>query len=312
MSAASNRSQFPALFGTDQLAALEMLVLNHGDFPNSCRDKLFRKVSTSNDIWRSQDVLDLPLAVQIPEGSEYTPSRPAQGASKTFQPVKSGGMVSITKEMIQDAKFDSMAAWARKLGESIAQTREISALNIFNNAFGTTNTGQDGLALISASHTVGNQTFSNLIPSNPDLAQASLQAAVAQFEKAFIRSNGTYINIQPRMLIVAPENKRYAMELVGSELKPDGNYNNLNALKGDGIQVVCSPYLTDTDGWFLMGAPEQTGLFIVERQGVETASSGFNEGVGFTTDSALIKASYREDIGITNAYGILGSNGAGS
>lgn len=310
ISASTQRGQYPALFGLDQLAALEMLVMNHGDFPMSNRDRLFRKRSTSNDIWRSQDILDLPLAVEIPEGSEYTPSRPAQGDSKTFVPRKSGGMVSITKEMIQDAKFDAMAGWARKLGESIGQTREISAMNIYNNAFGTTNTAQDGLALISASHTVGDQTFSNSISGNPDLSQSSLQAALGSFEKAFIRSNGTYINIRPKFLIVSSANKRYAQELVGSALKPDVNYNNLNAVKDDGLIVVSSPYFTDDDAWFLQGDPEQTGLFIVERQGVETASSGFNEGPGFSTDSALIKASYREDIGITNAYGIMGSSGS--
>jgi hypothetical protein len=179
---ASNRGQFPALFGLDQLAALELLVLNSGESPQSLRDKLFRKVSTSSDIWRSQDVLDLPLAIEIPEGAEYTASRPAQGLSKTFQPKKFGGMVSITKEMIADAKFDAMGAWARKLGESIAATREIRAMNVFNNAF-SSELAQDGLSLINASHVVGNQTFSNLIPSNPDLSQASLQAAMSQFEK---------------------------------------------------------------------------------------------------------------------------------
>jgi hypothetical protein len=304
----SNRGQYPALFGLDQLAALELLVLDSGQDPQSLRDRLFRKVSTSNDIWRSQDVLDLPLALEIPEGSEYSSNRPAQGASKTFQPKKYGGMVSITKEMQQDAKFDAMSSWAKKLGQSIAQTREIKAMNVFNNAF-STETAQDGLSVINASHTVGNSTFSNLIPSNPDLAQSSLQAAMAQFEKAFIRSNGTYINIKPRFLVCAPENKRYAMELTQSQLKADTNNNNINALSMDGLIVVSSPYLTDADAWFIMAQPSDTGLFIVERQGVETASSGFNEGVGFTTDSALIKASYREDIGVTNAYGILGSAG---
>jgi hypothetical protein len=306
---ASNRGQFPALFGVDQLAALELLVINSGDFPMSCRDKLFRKRSTQQDIWRSQDVLDLPLALEIAEGGEYTASRPAQGLSKTFQPKKYGGMVSITKEMIADAKFDAMGAWARKLGESIAQTREIKAMNIYNNAF-TTELAQDGLSVINASHTVGNQTFSNLIPSNPDLSNTSLQAAVAQFERAFIRSNGTYINMKPKFLVVAPENKRYAMELVGSDKRPDTNYNNINSLMSDNLVVVSSPYLTDTDAWFLQSDPEQTGLFIIERQGVETASSGVNEGPGFTTDAALIKASYREDIGVTNAYGLLGSAGS--
>lgn len=99
------------------------------------------------------------------------------------------------------------------------------------------------------------------------------------------------------------------MEVCGSDGKADTADNNMNSMKQDNIIVVSSPYFTDADAWFLTGTPEETGLFIVERQGVETASSGYNEGAGFSTDSALIKASYREDIGTTHAYGILGSSG---
>jgi hypothetical protein len=305
----TNRTQFPALFGPDQLAALELVVMSQGAFPDSNRDRLFRMISTDRDIWRSQDILDLPLAMEIPEGTQYTASRIGQGLGKTFVPKKSGGMVSITKEMMQDARFDAMGNWARKLGESIAQTREISAMNIFNNGF-TTALAQDGQSVFSAAHTVGSLTFSNNITGNPDLSESSLQAALAQFERAFIRSNGTYINSKPRVLLVSPENKRYAMELTMSQGKADTTDNNINSIRvNDNLMVVSSPYLTDPDAWFLLAAPEQTGLFIIERQGVETASSGYNDGPGFTTDSALIKASYREDIGVTNAYGILGSSG---
>lgn len=304
----TNRSQYPNLFGPTQLAQLEMLTLDHGEFPDSKRETLFRHAKAEADIWRSQDILDLPLATLIPEGTAFSSSRPAQGFAKTFTPYKKGGMVSLTKEMIEDFRVDAMSAWAKKLGESIAQTREIDAMNIYNNAFSSV-VAQDGLSLINASHVVGDLTFSNALANNPDLSETSLQAALSQFETAFIRSNGTYINLKPRYLVVAPGNKRYAKELVGSEGKPDTADNNMNSMRDDGLIVVSSPYLTDSIGWFLQAAPEQTGLFIVERQGIETASSGFNEGVGFTTDSALIKASYREDIGVTNAYGILGSSG---
>jgi hypothetical protein len=309
LNAASNRGQFPNLFGLEQLAMLELLTLDHGEFPESRRDILFRHAKAEGDIWRSQDILDLPLVPVIPEGTQYTASKPVQGFAKTFVPYKKGGMVSITKEMIEDAKFDAMSAWAKKLGESISETREIDALNIFNNAF-TSTIAQDGLSLINSAHVVGELTFSNSISGNPDLSEVSLQAAMAQFETAFIRSNGTYINLKPKYLVVAPQNKRYAKELAESELMPDTADNNMNSIKADGLVVVSSPYLTDPDAWFVQAMPEQTGIFIFERQGIATASSGYDEGPGFSTDSALIKASYREDIGVTNAYGILGASGS--
>jgi len=307
--AVSNRSQFGALFGLEQLAALESIVMYDTMEPMSLRGTLFRNVSMDSDIWRSQDILDMPLAIEIPEGNEYTYSRPAQGLGKTFQPRKYGGGFAVTKEMIDDAKFDVMGSWARKLAQAINASREISALNVFNTAF-TTGLSQDGLSLINAAHPVGGLTFSNVIAGNPDLSESSLQAALAQFSTAFIRSNGSYMRMQPRFLVVSEYNRRYATELVGSELKPDSANNNLNSIRVvDNLQVVSSPYLTDPDAWFIMASPEQTGIIIAERQGIQTASSGVNEGPGFHTDSAFVKASYREDIGVSNPYGILGSSG---
>lgn len=309
--AVSNRGQYGALFGLDQLAMLESLVLTMAQEPESLRGVLFRNVNMDGDIWRSQDILDMPLALEIPEGNEYTYSRPAQGLNKTFVARKFGGGFAVTKEMIDDAKFDVMGSWAQKLALAIRATREISAVNVYNNAF-TTMLSQDGLSLINAAHPVGGLTFNNGIVGNPELSETALQAAMAQFEKTFVRSNGALMRIQPRYLVVSSENKRYAKELVGSELKPDTANNNLNSIRPDGLVVVSSPYLTDPDAWFIQGAPSETGIIIAERQGIQTASSGVNEGPGFHTDSAFVKASYREDIGVSNPYGIIGSNGSGS
>lgn len=309
--AVSNRSHFGALFGLEQLAMLESIVMSYGEEVPSLRGTLFRNVAVPGDIWRSQDILDMPLATQIPEGSEYSFARPVQGLSKTFQPAKYGGGFAITKEMIQDAKFDLMGAWAQKFSLALRASREISAMNVYNNAFGSM-VAQDGLSLINAAHPIGSLTMNNVITGNPDLSEASLQAALAQFETTFILSNGAIRWIRPRFLVVHPNNKRYAKELVGSELKPDTADNNLNAIREDGLMVVSSPYLTDPDAWFLQAAPSDTGLIIAERQGIETASSGYNEGPGFITDSAFVKGSYREEVGVSNPYGILGSNGSGS
>lgn len=306
--AVSNRSHFGALFGLEQLAMLESVVMSYGEEVPSLRSTLFRNVMVSSDIWRSQDILDLPLAIEIPEGTEYTFARPVQGLGKTFQPRKYGGGFAVTKEMIDDAKFDVMGAWAQKFALALRASREISAMNVYNLAF-TTMLSQDGNSLINATHPIGSQNINNVIVGNPDLSEAALQAAVAQFETSFLLSNGAIRHIRPRFLVVSPFNKHYAKELVGSDLKPDTANNNLNSLKEDGLIVVSSPYLTDPDAWFLQGSPSDTGIIIAERQGIQTASSGVNEGPGFITDSAFVKGSYREEIGVSNPYGILGSSG---
>lgn len=98
------------------------------------------------------------------------------------------------------------------------------------------------------------------------------------------------------------------MELVGSTNKADTADNNMNSLRQDNLMVVASPHLTDTDAWFVLGAPEDTGLRIISREPISTAASGPD--VGFKTDSIFYKTSYRERIGVTHPYGIYGSAGA--
>jgi hypothetical protein len=304
------RSQYGALFGVDALPVLEELFMSEYDTAPMVRDRIFRNISTDRDIWQSQDINDLPLMAQIPEGTEYTYSRPLQGGQKTFTPVKYGGGFSVSQELVDDARFDVIGAWARKLGKSARASREIIAMNVLNNGF-STELAQDGLSLFNASHVVGPATFSNVITGNPDLSESSLQAALAQFERAFINGYGIINHIAPRKLIVAPENYRYAIELTQSQLKADTADNNVNSIRlVDSLEVISSPYLTDADAWFLSGASEDTGLYIVERQGIRTAVSGMD--LGFHTDSIFYKVSYREAVGASRAQGILGSNGSGS
>lgn len=301
------RSQYSSLFGTTALPVLEELFMSEYDTAPMVREKLFQTVATDRDIWQSQDMNDLPLMAAIPEGTEYTYTRPSQGFNKTFTPVKYGGGFSVSQELVDDARFDVIGAWARKLGKSARASREIVAMNIFNNGF-TTELSQDGVSLFNAAHTVNGATFSNVITGNPDLSESSLQAALAQFERAFINGSGIINSIAPRILVVSPENHRYALELTMSEGKADTNDNNINSIRmNDNLMVVSSPYLTDTDAWFLMGSPEDTGLKIIERQAIRTAVSG--QDLGFHSDSMFYKVSYREAVGASRPQGILASSG---
>ena len=116
------------------------------------------------------------------------------------------------------------------------------------------------------------------------------------------------------MLTVHPSQKRFAKELIGSELKvndvasDNGPTNAMNSFRQDGLIVVSSPHLTDEDAWFLSAMPEETGLRIVSRKDIETKAAGPD--VGFATDSIYYKARYREAIGATTPYGVYGSPGA--
>lgn len=302
------RANYADLFGSSMLPVLEELFRSELEMHPSRREQIFKVVSTDRDIWQSTEIHDMPLFNSISEGSEYTFSRPKAGANKTLTVSKYGLGFSISEEAVDDGKFDFISDAVRKMARSGRETQEIAAMNIINNAFGTTDTA-DGQDLCSTAHTLpSGLTFRNRASTDVDLSQSALDSALTDFEVNFIGDSGIIYRMAPKVLLVHPSSKRYAMELIGSELKADSMDNNMNSLKGEGLQVVSSPHLTDTDAWFLLSAPSETGLRIVSRKPIETKAGGPDS--GFLTDSILYKSRYRETLGAIHPYGIWGTTGA--
>lgn len=299
------RSQYSHLFGSAMLPVLEEVFRSEYDLHPSRRDQLFQVKSTQRDIWQFTELHDMDLFEQMSEGQEYTYRRPKQGASRTLSVLKYGLGASISQEAIDDGKFDLVSDIVRKMGRSAKESQEINAMNLFNNGFGSA-VANDGLAIFHSAHTLpSGGTFRNVLSTAADLSRTSLDQALYDFETQFVGDSGIIEMIRPSILLVNPIQRRYAMELVGSELRPDSADNNMNSLKGEGLMVVSSPHLTDTDAWFLLSDKSQHGLRIINRASVETKSEE-----SFDTDSIKYKARYREVIGAAHAKGVFGTPGA--
>lgn len=311
------RDNFGDLFGSTMLPVLEEVFRFELMQHPSRREMLFQKKATQRDIWQASAMHDLPLLSQVAEGQEYSFEASKQGASKTLKPVKFGLGISISEEAAEDGKFDEIGDLVRKLAKSARESQEIQAMNIFNNGFSSEVTS-DGLSIFNSAHTQpSGGTFRNVLSSAADLSDTSLETMLIDFETQFVGDSGIIYRLAPRNLVVHPSNKRLAMELIGSELRARTetnsttgvtNVNNMNSLALDGLRVVSSPHLTDSDAWFLTAEPEYTGLRIISRKDIETKAAGAD--VGFTTDSILYKCRYREKIGATEAYGVFGTAGA--
>lgn len=307
MAPAFLRSNYSDLFGSSMLPVLEELFRSELATHQRKREMLFKKVATDRDIWQASEIHDLPLFNQMEEAQDYSFYRQSQGVSKTLKPVKFGLGFSISEEAVADGKFDFIADAIKKMAKSASESQEISAMNILNNAF-TSELSADGQYVLDSDHTLpSGLTFSNILSAAADLSATSLEQMLINFETNFIGDSGIIYNLKPKMLVVNPANKRYAMELIGSDLKADTADNNMNSLKQDGLVVVSSPHLTDADAWFLIADPSETGLRIIERQGIQTKAAGQSE--GYINDSLYYKASYREKIGVTHPLGIFGTPG---
>jgi phage major head subunit gpT-like protein len=270
----------------------------------SRREQFLQVKKIEGSIYQSSELADLPMFSAMSEGEDYSFQRPRQGASKTLTPVKYGLGFSISEEAMEDGKIDFVSDCVRKMAKSARESQEIQAMNLLNNAFSGTTTA-DGVALCSASHTnPSGGTFSNKPSSDVDLSQSALDAALSDFDTNFIGDSGIIYQPRPKTLLVHTDSVRYARELVGSDLKPDSADNNMNSLKSDGIQVVGSPHLTDTDAWFLLGDKSEIGLRVIVRKGIETKSEE-----QFKNDALLYKSRYREIVGAIHPIGCWGTSG---
>jgi len=308
MSAIAVRNLYSDLFGSSALPVLEKIFRSELKMHPSRRNQLFNMKTTDRDIYQMTALHDLPMFREVPENSDYSYERSKQGASKTLTMTKYGLGFSISRETVEDGKFEWISMLTKKLARSAAESQEIQAMNIFNNGFSSETTA-DGVSIFNSAHTKpSGGTYRNVLSTAADLSQSSLSTALSDFEQVFTGDHGAIYNLKPKFLLVHPDNKRLAMELVGSELKPGTSDNDLNAIKQDGLVVVSSPHLTDSDAWFLLSAPEDHELEIVVRQGIRTEAAGPD--VGFHSDSIFYKASYREAIGVGEAYGLFGTAGA--
>lgn len=302
------RSQYTDLYGSTMLPVLEEVFRLEMQQHPSRREQLFKVVSTDRDIWQSTEIHDLDLFSIVAEGADYSYKRPKQGANKTLVVIKYGLGFSISEEAVDDGKFDLIADMTRKLARSGYETQQINAMNVFNNGFSTQVTS-DGLSLFNTAHTLpSGGTFRNQLSTNSDLSVTSLDTMLSDFETQFVGDSGIIYRLMPKHLIVHPNSKRYAMELVHSMGKPDTADNNMNPFKEDGLVVVSDPHLTDVDGWFLSALPAETGLRIVVRKPIETKAAGAD--LGFNSDSIYYKSRYREIIDSIHAYGVFGTPGA--
>jgi hypothetical protein len=302
------RSQYSDLFGSSMLPVLEEIFRSEYAQHPMQREKLFNVKSTTRDIWQFTEVHDMDLFSQMAEGQEYSFKRPKQGASRTLTIAKYGLGASISEEAVDDGKFDFVADMVRKMGRSGRESQEINAMNVFNNGF-STEVANDGLALFHASHTLpSGGTFRNKLTVDSDLSGTSLDTMLYDFETQNVGDSGIIEHIMPKILLVNPIQRRYALELIGSSLKADTADNNMNSFANEGLTVVSSPHLTDTDAWFLLADKPDHGLRIINRKSIETKAAGPD--LGFTTDSILYKSRYREAIGVAHAKGVFGTPGA--
>jgi hypothetical protein len=215
---------------------------------------------------------------------------------------------AITEEAIEDNLYDRLAGrYTRALARSMANTKQVKAANVLNNAFNSSFTGGDGVELCSAVHPLTNGgTFANELSTAADLSETSIEQSLIDIA-AFVDERGLKVALQGAKLIIPKELQFTAERILRTPQRVGTSDNDINAMASMGMipqGYRVNHYLTDTDAFFIMtDAPNGLKQFV--RAPIKTAMEG-----DFDTGNVRFKARERYSFGFSDPRGIFGSPGA--
>jgi hypothetical protein len=213
---------------------------------------------------------------------------------------------ALTEEAVEDNLYDRLGArYTKALARSMANTKQIKAAAVLNNAFSTT--GGDGSTLIATGHALsGGGTLANRATTMADLNETSLEDALINIS-TFTDDRGLNIALRGMKLIVPPQLQFVADRLLQSPGRVGTSDNDVNAIRNTGMLpdgYVVNHYLTDTDAFFIKtDCPD--GFKHFERSPMSTALEG-----DFDTGNMRYKARERYSFGYSNFRAVYGSQGA--
>lgn len=238
--------------------------------------KIFNVKPSSRKQEKLTQVTGLGIMPTNTEGNDITLDDPIQGYDKTFTAVDYAMGIEIHDNLLADDQQDVIGRMVRALARSAKETRDQIAFNLFNNGF-TAVTGGDGKALFATNHPlVGGGTQANKPTVAADLSVTSLQAAINAIER-MTDDRGLLLSIKPKILLIPPELKWTAREILESDDKPYTANNEINALQEEGLRYMTCPYLTDTNAWFLLPEKDIHWLMFYERQALKTAMERYEK-----------------------------------
>ena len=242
------------------------------------------------------------------EGSAVTFDQATESFTARYTHETIAMAFAITEEAIEDNLYDRLAArYTRALARSMANTKQVKAANVLNNAFNSSFAGGDGKELCATDHPLANGgTFRNELSTAADLSETSLEQSLIDIS-AFVDERGLKIAMQGVKLIIPKELQFTADRILKSPQRVGTADNDINAMASMGMipqGYRVNHYLTDTDAFFIMtDAPNGMKMFV--RSPIKTAIEG-----DFDTGNVRFKARERYSFGFSDPRGVFGSPGA--
>jgi hypothetical protein len=194
--------------------------------------------------------------------------------------------------------------YTRALARSMANTKQVKAANVLNNAQVTSAVGGDGVSLINASHPLATGgTFSNVLATAADLNETSLEQSLIDIA-GFVDERGLKIAASGRKMIIPKELQFTAERIMKSPMRVGTADNDINAINNMGMVPEgyrVNNFLTDTDSYFLL-TDIPNGLKMFVRSPIKTAMEG-----DFDTGNMRFKARERYSFGWSDPRCVFGN-----
>jgi hypothetical protein len=110
--------------------------------------------------------------------------------------------------------------------------------------------------------------------------------------------------MKPRLLVIPPEQKWVAREILGSSHKPYTADNEINSILNEDLHFFVYHYLTSQTAWFLLPAKEDHTIKFFNRKQL---SDDYAD--DFDTYSIKTLSRMRFSVGASTWWGTFGSNG---
>jgi len=272
--------------------------------------KLVDTHDSNKQFEKFQGVTNYGLAGVKDQGASIPYRDKFQGFPREIINVTYGIGSTITYEMMRYDQYNLFKSIPQELAKSVRKTEETIVANLLNNGFSTATAPTltaDGLSLFNASHRLvaDSATQRNTPATASDLSQTSLEQMYIDVGN-FVDDQNLPIVVNPKKLIVPIESMNLARKILQTEYEVGTGNNTINPVSSSRmpLELIVSPWLTDTDAWFVK-TDEKDGLVFTNVD--EVMLDRDNE---FDTKNLKFSAVRLFGTGAVNYLGYYGSPGA--
>lgn len=274
-------------------------------------DKIVDIHQSDKQFEKFQGITNYGLAGVKDQGAGIPYRDKYQGFPREIINVTYGIGSSITYEMMRYEQYDKFKSIPQQLGQSVRRTEETVVHSVLNSGFSTATNPMltaDGKSLFNSAHVLvaaTGTTLKNTPSTASDLTQTSLEQMYIDVSR-FVDDQNLPIVVTPKRLIVPSESQHLARKILETQYELDSGNNTINPVASARmpLDLVVSPWLTDTDAWFVK-TDEADGIVFTEVDPVMLDRDN-----DFDTKNLKFSAMRIFGVGAVNYLGYYGSPGA--